>query len=266
MKLVKRILLLAFLLILISPVLLLAYFGFIPGLSGLFGSDKPRDLGVRYSEKDRISGHAKSKVEYATLPESMSASESIKRFGTREVKMELTSKEASALMNNRPWRYWPYANMQIKFNADGSAQVSGTLIKNKVPGYAGAIGIPEEATAFAMKFLPSNPVFYLKMKASLKDNKVIVFEPQRFEIGRVPLPIPLFLSNLPKIAPNVYALDIKGMAGELSKVRNKKDLIIYYINDRLEGYSSFFYAKDAFISQDKLHFDGRLAEKEATVR
>ena len=118
---------------------------------------------------------------------------------------------------------------------------------------------------FALKFLPVNPVFYLKIKASLVNNQVAVFEPQTFEIGRVPLPVSAFLSLAPKIIPDVYAIDVAGMAGELAKVSNKKALIISYINSRLSQ-TEGFYAKSAYFTADKLFFDGRLAEKELTAR
>lgn len=44
-----------FLLIVISIVGVLGYFGFIPGVSKIFGSDQPRDLGVTYSYADYTS-------------------------------------------------------------------------------------------------------------------------------------------------------------------------------------------------------------------
>ena len=177
----------------------------------------------------------------------------------------MTSAEASSLMNNRPWKYFPYSDVQVKFNADGSAEMSGIILKNRIPGYGAFIGLPKEALNFAMKFLPVNPVFYLKMKASLSNNQVAIFEPQAFEIGRVPLPVSAFLSLAPNMLPEVYAVDVAGMAGELAKVSNKKALIISYINSRLSQ-TKGFYAKSAYFSAGKLFFDGSLAEKESTVR
>ncbi|KKP68168.1 MAG: hypothetical protein UR68_C0005G0024 [Candidatus Roizmanbacteria bacterium GW2011_GWA2_35_19] len=267
MKLIGRVFFLTILLLILSPILVLGYFGFIPGLSSFFGSDKPRDLKIKYTDADFKAARSQSKVEYMELPKSTPDETSIQRVGTREVNMELTSSQATSLMNDRPWKYWPYNNVQVKFNADGSAETSGILIKDKLPGYAATIGIPKEAVAFAMKFLPVNPVFYLKMKASLKNNKIEVFEPQKFELGRIPIPVNIFLSKAPKkMFSDVYAIDIAGMTGELSQIKNKKDLIISYINGRLAGYSSFFYAREARIEENKLIYKGRLAEKELMVK
>lgn len=265
MKLIGRIFFFAILIIIISPILILGYFGFIPGISSLFGSDKPRDLNIRYTEADHQSARAKSKIEYGELPADTSASVSLVRTGTRAVKFEMTSAEASSLMNNRPWKYFPYSNVQVKFNGDGSAEISGALLKDRLPGYGAFIGMPKEALDFAMKFLPVNPVFYLKMKASLVNNQVAIFEPQTFEIGRMPLPVSIFLSVAPKMIPEAYAVDIGGMTNELTKVSNKKALIISYINSRLSQ-TKGFYAKSAYFSADKLFFDGSLAEKELTAR
>jgi hypothetical protein len=265
MKLIGKIFFLVLLLVIISPILVLGYFGFIPGLSNLFGSNKPRDLKVRYTEEDHQSARAKSKIEYGELPADTAASVSLVRTGSRPVNFEMTSSEATSLMNNRPWKYFPYNDVQVKFNADGSAEVSGMILKDRVPGYGAFIGVPKEALDFAMKFLPVNPVFYLKMKASLVNNQVAIFEPQAFEIGRMPLPVSVFLSLAPKIVPEVYAIDIAGMGKELAKVSDKKALIISYINSRLSQ-TKGFYAKSAYFSADKLFFDGSLAEKESTVR
>jgi hypothetical protein len=155
----------------------------------------------------------------------------------------------------------------VKFNADGSAEVSGGLNKIVVPNYAAAIGIPKVAVEFAMKLLPPTPIFYLKMKASLKNNMVDVFEPQAFQLSQIPLPINVFLSfNKPRLIKEVNAQLSIGMIGDLTKVKNKRDLIVNFINGRLSGYSSFFYAKESRIEENKLIYKGTLANQEATVR
>ena len=244
----------------------LGYLGLVPGVSTLFGSDKPRDLGIRYANEDKESARAKSQIVYETLPSDIPPQNSIQRMGKREISAEFTSAEATALMNNRPWKYFPYKNIQIKFNKDGSAEVSGIVLKDKIPGYGAYIGAPKEALDFAIKYLPANPVFYLKMKAGLKDNKVSIFEPQIFELGRVSIPVNLFLSFAPpSLIGQTFAVDIGGMISDLSKVKNKRDLIITYINGRISSIPGF-YAKTASISDNKLLFDGTLAEKEATVK
>ena len=269
MKLIGRLFLLVFLFLIAAIIFGLGYMGYIPAIASLLGTNKPKDLGIRYTEKDRIEAKAKGNVEWIALPTSSSDELSIQRFGKHDVDVLLTSVQASALMNNRPWKYWPYQNVQVKFNADGSAEVSGGLNKTVVPNYAAAIGIPKVAVEFAMKLLPPNPIFYLKMKASLKDNKVDAFDPQIFELNRIPMPIGNFLTfsqpNFHLIKPVNAQLSLD-MIADLSKVKNKRNLIIGYINDRLSGYSGFFYAKEARIEENKLIYKGILPDQEATSR
>jgi len=152
--------------------------------------------------------------------------------------------------------------VQIKFNADGTGEISGVLVKSKVPGYAAAIGIPSQAVDFVMKYLPSDPVFYVKMNAALTNNKVSTFEPLAFEIGRVPMPLSMFLSfGGPQLIKEAYAASLGDMTQELSKIQDKRSLIINFINDRLSLDFGKFYAKKAYFGDNKLVFDGTLSEK-----
>jgi len=245
-------------------VLFLGYIGFIPGISNLFGSNKPRDLGIKYTEADRASARGKSKIEYEALPASTAPENSLVRTGSRAVTTDFSSAEISALMNDRPYKFWPYKNVQMKFNADGTAEVSGALIKDRVPSYCASIGIPKAVADKVAYYLPSNTVYYVKGKASLKDNKVAIFEPQAFEIGRLRLPVGMFLSKI-EITDTALALDTTELSADLSKASGKKGLIINYINDHLASIKGFF-AKEAYFSENKLHFDGNLNEKESTVQ
>lgn len=113
-----------------------------------------------------------------------------------------------------------------------------------------------------MKYLPSNPVFYVKGKVSLVNNKVSLFEPEKFEIGRLSMPIGIFLAfSKFDIVPETYAQNLKGMTDDLSKVENKKGLIISYINSRLSTAFGNFYAKKAYFDENKIVFDGTISDK-----
>lgn len=268
MKLIGQLISFIFFLIIVGTIFAFSYLGMVPYLSTWLGTNKPRDLGIKYTEEDRIVGHAKSGITYTTLPASTPDELSIQRFGSHKVNDTWTSAQITALMNNRPWKNWPYKNVQVKFNGDGSAEISGELVKSKVPGYGAAIAAPKQALELVMKILPADPVFYLKMKASLKDNKVDVFEPQVFQIGRVPIPIQNLLAfqmSLPSLVKPVEAAFTFSMLDDLAKVHNKKDLIILFINNRISTFKGF-YATKALFTENKLIFDGSLADKEATVR
>jgi len=261
-----RIFLAFFFAIVLLLVLILGFLGFIPGLSSILGSDKPKDLGIKYTQADVDSGRSKSQLEYLAINEPVSSENSIQWSGTREVNIELTSAQLTGIMNTKPWKYYPYKNVQVKFNGDGSAEVSGSLVKNNIPVYASTFQAPQVAVDFAMKFLPENPTFYLKGRAALTENKVSLFEPQVFQIGKIPMPLNMFLSFVePSLVKEAYAIDLNEMSQELSKVSNKRQLIIDFIDSRLANINGF-YAKNARITENKLIFEGNLSEKEATER
>lgn len=248
--------------VIIAIVLFLGYLGFIPGVSAIFGSNKPRDLGIKYTEADRVSGKAKSQIEDETLPANTPDEQSLQRIGSRPVTTSFSSAEITALMNDRPFKYWPYKNVQMKFNADGSAEVSGQLVKSRLPGYMASIGISKTVADKVVQYMPSNTVFYVKGKAALTDNQVSILDPSKVEIGRMSLPLNLLLSSNENVA---YAADQAEIEGGLSQVSGKKGKIIAYINEHLASIKGFF-AKKANFSNDSLNFDGNLNEKEMTVR
>lgn len=257
----KKILLIIFLIILLVPLFILGFLGFVPGLSMILGTDKPRDLGIKYTQADLKSVRTKSYIEYKVLPDSASPLDTRQFDGKRDVTAEFTSAEITSTMNNQPWKYWPYKNVQVRFNSDGSGEISGIFIKNKLPGYGAVINAPKEAIDFAMKFLPNDPVFYVKMKASLVNNKVAVFEPQSFEIGRIPMPLSLFLSmNRLQLINSAYAQNPQEMSQELSKVQNKRQLIINFIDEKLSSDFGEFFTRKAYFGENKLFFDGILTE------
>ena len=258
----KKFLLILLIIIVLIPVSLLTYLGFMPVLSSLFGTDKPRDLGINFTKEDLKNVREKSQVEYTVLPDSNIPEDTRRFIGERKVNAEFTSSEITATLNNQPWKLWPYTNVQIRFNGDGSGEISGVLLKDKVPSYAETIGVPPEAIDFAMKYLPNNPVFYVKMKATLENNKVGEFNPQSFEIGRMPMPLNLFLAiGGQSLVNKAYAQSLGDMEKDLSKVQNKKAQIISFINGRLNGGFGKFYAKKAYFGENKLYFDGTLTQE-----
>ena len=263
---VKKLLLLLavlFLLVFLGIVFVFGSLGYIPGLSKLLGAEKPRDLGVKYTEEDYKSARAKSQLEYATLPENTPITQSFQFSGTRKVNTSWNSAEMTALMNDRPWKYWPIENVQLKINDDGTAELSGIVIKEKLEGYGIAIGVPEEVVATVVDFLPPTPTFYLKGKTSLENNEVKDFEFSSVYLGKMPLPVDTLMSLLKNSTPHpTYAAD---PASELSKYKGKREAIINFINEKLSSLPGFN-AKKAYFDDGKLYFDGSLSAKEATVK
>ena len=57
------------LVLILIPTLVLGYLGFVPGVSAIMGSNRPRDLGVRYTEADLSSLMAKNGIQDVVLPD-----------------------------------------------------------------------------------------------------------------------------------------------------------------------------------------------------
>jgi len=244
-------------------VIILGMLGFIPGLSTLLGANRPRDLGVTYTEADYAAARSKSQLEYEALPSDTSVEQSLQRSGTRPVTATWSSAELSALMNDRPWRYWPIKDVQLRVNNDGTAELSGVVMRDKLPGYGAAIGVPQAVIDTVVKFLPPNPAFYVKAKTSLTNNQVSDFDVQSVYLGKLSIPVDTLLSlQSVNLVPRAYAEDL---TGELTKYSGKKAAVVEFINARLSKITGFF-AKRAYFSDGKLNFDGSLSAKESTLR
>lgn len=167
------------------------YFGFVPGISDLFGSNRPRDLGVRYTQADLRSLRSKTSMRYESLPADTPPEESRIYSGQRAVTASFTDRELAAELNSVPWKYDPLVDAQIRFNADGTAEFSGLMLKGKVPDYVRAMGLtPPEIQLMLdqLNIIPGNPPIYARGRFEIKDDRVSVFDVQTLEIGRVEVP------------------------------------------------------------------------------
>ncbi len=246
--------------IILVPVIFFALAGYIPGLSALFGATKPRDLGVTYTEEDKNSAIKKSGATYGELPSSTSDGSSIQFVGSHEINTSWSSAEMTALLNDRPWKYWPISDVQLRINSDNTVEMSGVVSAEKLRGYGAGIGVPG-AVIDRVSLLPAEAAFYLKGSGSLSDNKVASFDISNAQLGRLSIPTSVLLSYQ-KIIDHAYAEDV---VSELSKYSGKKGAIVDFINGRLSWVSGFF-AKKAEFSEGKVYFEGSLPDEELTVR
>jgi hypothetical protein len=177
---------------------LLAYSGFCPGLSHLIGSDRQRDLGMTYTADDLKSGEWKIGARQEELTGDLSPAESIQYRGQKSINTALTAAEATALLNSMKWRYSPVKSVQVKFNPDGTFQMSGLLLLDRLGNYEAAVGKnPDQFTALLgiMKSAGNEIPFYLSGKLSIKDNAVDS-RIDSAELGRMPLPLSSAQFNL----------------------------------------------------------------------
>lgn len=237
--------------------------GYVPGLSKVLGATTPKDLGVAYTEADYTSARAKSQLEYVKLPDTTPLKDALKYEGSLPYTGAWTSAEITALMNKRPSKYWPLKNVQFKMNDDGTAEASGLLDSAKLAQFATIFTVPDAVTSKIPSVFPAEVAVYLKLKASLIENKIGEFDILEAQMGKMPIPTGLLLGNLPKgMLETAYA---ETLTGELSGISGKRQIIIDFINQRMPIFVGF-YAKSANFQGGKLNFDGTLSKKEYSVQ
>jgi hypothetical protein len=182
-------------LIILIPVLVLGYLGFVPGLSDLMGSNKPRDLGVRYTQADLNSLMAKNGVQDVVLPPTSNPAGSLRYEGTKPLKNSFTQEELTARMaDNEKVKYNPLSEPQLRINADGTAEMSGKIDLDMIEDSATAFNVPDYTVQEAVPYIDKvkainpNPAFYGKGKIVIKDNQISL-DMQKAEIGRTPIPL-----------------------------------------------------------------------------
>lgn len=229
--------------LIIAGVLVLGYLGFVPGLSSLFGSDKPRDLGVVYTSEDYSAAHAKTGVEISSLYGVISDKGSLVLDGSHPANLTLSSQELTAVINNNSgnWKYFPVSNVQVKIGENGSAEMSGVLHFDRLAGYAAATGAnyADIKTAMdALKILPDALPFYIAAAPTVTNNTASM-NISKVEFGRFPVPSNYFTD---------YAGPING-----------------FFTQQLNAFPGFS-AKSASFNGGKLNFDGTLSNKVTTYK
>ncbi|MFH1426316.1 MAG: hypothetical protein ABIG66_02680 [Candidatus Kerfeldbacteria bacterium] len=177
MKKILLAILLVILGIIVAAILYLGYLGFIPGLRTLFGSDKPRDLGVTYTQEDYKSAYKKGGVDVKVKTKEVTPEKSMVVKGSHKVKKSFTNAEITAAINEHAgnWSYYPVSDVQVRVNDDGSGEVSGYLEKSHLEGYARATGISNETIEAAHPYfsaLPDKIPVYVKVTAEVKNDAV----------------------------------------------------------------------------------------------
>lgn len=203
MKLLFKSFLFLFLIVPIGAVFVLGKTGIVPGVSKITGANKPRDLGVAYSEMNLESANVRTKISREALPANLSPKESIKYSGVAEISSSLTGEELTATANKRAelWHYFPVKSLQVRINEDGTAEISATTSVGRIIGYLSTIGVAtgevEQALKKIIPFKTEFPV-YLKGAVSVADNKVDL-NLQKAEVGRLTIPQSLIDQNKDKI-------------------------------------------------------------------
>lgn len=181
-----------FFIVLFIAVFVLGYFGLIPSLAHLLGTDKPRDLGIRYTEQNYNDGIKKLgvKIEMVSAVEA-SVSEAITFIGKHLVKETFSSEEITALTNSHTWGLFPVRETQIRINSDNTFEVSGLLKIDLAIEYIKKLGVSEADIKQAMSLvkIPMQDLpFYVKATGSVANNQVAA-QFLILEIGRFSVPL-----------------------------------------------------------------------------
>ena len=196
--------------VIVIAVLVLGYLGFMPGLSNLFGSNKPRDLGVTYTSNDFQAARAKigtaitdspSTTQPSTtppsttlpsteLPPNAKPEQSLKPSKRGAASIAFTQAEINALLNNPQWKNYPLSNCQLRINPDGTAEFTGLLLKERLVGYGKTIGTTKDKLKFLtdyLKYLPGDIAFYIKGTVAVTNGQIVNADITDFRAGNLSL-------------------------------------------------------------------------------
>lgn len=181
------------LLLVIASVALLGYLGFLPGLSSVFGADKPRDLGVQYTERDVQSARSKVGSQNQDLPPGAAPKDSFKLSGQRQVNASFTQEELTALVNTRgkAWKYYPVSDSQVRVNSDGTLEYSGKVLVAHLDGFAQVLNMSAEERQSVKDYMSAfkiDPPIYVKASGSVINNKVTNLDIKDVNVGRLSVP------------------------------------------------------------------------------
>ncbi len=187
-------------LIFIGAFLYLSYLGFVPVVSTVLGTDKPRNLGIGYSEKEFRSYVIKAGTQIIEMTNPTDATHSIRYEGKRDLTESFTQEEISARLNYARWRYMPVTNTQVKIHDDGTIEFSGTVLMDRLDGFIARVGMGRYSRADVEKglsyigLLKINPPIYAKAKASVTDNKPSI-SVENIQVGKFNVPLGTVRAN-----------------------------------------------------------------------
>jgi hypothetical protein len=227
-----------FVAIVVVVILVAGYFGFVPGISNIFGSNKPVNLGTTYTAQDYKSAIAKSGVQFLNNADTLSLNKSQKTYGpAKAVNVDFTPAETLALLNDKAHAPdFPVKDWQLRVNPDGTAEVSAVVMMDKINNYSTAHGINNGDLQQVLDIIKKAGIvekevpFYVKGNATVSNGQ-LSFDATSVKIGRLPISADVVNSHESDIINifNTHKNDVPG-----------------------------FSVKNASIVNGKIHFDGTL--------
>jgi len=180
--------------IVVLVILVAGYFGFVPGLSKVFGSNKPVDLGTTYTAADYKSAEAKTGTKFLNNTDTINYNKSQKTFGpAKAVTVDFTAAEITAALNDKPHPAdFPVKDWQVRYNPDGTAEISAVVLTSNLASYAQSHGVTSDTiqqvldTVKKFGIVEKEIPIYLKGSLSVV-NGVLDFDATSIKIGRLPV-------------------------------------------------------------------------------
>lgn len=106
---------------------------------GVYYLLQPKSLGISYTASDLESIYKKLNVTFEQLPANVPANKSLIVSGSHAIDQIFSSEELTAIADNRirEYAYFPFRNVQIRVNADGTNNVDKLEVLNGKVHYAG---------------------------------------------------------------------------------------------------------------------------------
>ncbi len=192
------------LIVVLLAIVLLAggYVGLVPGLSTIMGSNKPKDLGIAIpTDAEKIAAQSKTGAEIVSLPTDTPLDKAIRYEGENKTSFTFTSEEGTALLNRGKNKYFPFSNLQVRFNPDGSTEISGMVNMDKLFSFVQTLGFSTSDVDKALETykLPRiNMPFYAKGVGSATDNKAS-FSISTLQAGRLTVPANVVSENTSRV-------------------------------------------------------------------
>ena len=223
--------------VVVIAVLVLGYLGFVPGVSNVFGSNKPVKLGTTFALQDYQSAITKTGIKMNDNLANLAVLKSDKVYGPpMPVNVDFTPSEALAFLNLKPYPDKPVKDWQLRFNSDNSVEISGLVDIEKITNYALQYGASAENVQQALDIVKKIGVLtkelpiYAKGQVSVVNGQVN-FNADNLKVGKLSIPT--------------------------SQVNNRQNEINDILN-KVEQRTTGFTVKNASIVSGKLHFEGTL--------
>jgi hypothetical protein len=171
------------------------YLGIVPGVSSLFGSNKPKNLGVTFTSQDLTDAQSKAGTQIVTLSPNLPPSQSISFSGQKNVNTTFTQGEFNAWMDNS----WDDALLgcQLKIDSDGTAEFSGVLHTDRIKSFEEAMGVSASDMSVIdkyVRFIKGNPAIYIKGTGSVVNGQINL-DVQQMKVGNLSVPSGIIQDN-----------------------------------------------------------------------